>query len=155
MKWKLPPKIKIYEALGAIGDGRIEISGNTGKVYSSSGHKFYNVEFDPKQNAIMSNDNGSYWQGYLGYPAIAYLMKTGIIKFNPVYSQALKGIVWKDLNTQFKNDFAKTTELIHELIQEKGTALDDFLKEVDSIFRQIEKLDLSILGSKTKPPEGY
>lgn len=155
MKWKLPPKIKIYEALGTIGDGRIEVSGNSVKVYSSSGEKFYDVEFDPKQNAIMANDNGSYWQGYLGYPAIAYLMKTGIIKFNPIYAEALKGIAWKDINTKFKNDFEKTEKYVHELLESKSISADDFLKEVDLIYRQIEKLDLSMLGRKTKPPEGY
>lgn len=33
MKWKIPPKIKIYEALGCIADKRIEINGNDGKVF--------------------------------------------------------------------------------------------------------------------------
>ncbi|MFZ1075166.1 MAG: hypothetical protein WAN50_02225 [Minisyncoccia bacterium] len=37
MKWKKPPVIKIYEALGAVADGRIEVDGNAAKVYSSSG----------------------------------------------------------------------------------------------------------------------
>ncbi|MFA5962108.1 MAG: hypothetical protein WC848_05485 [Parcubacteria group bacterium] len=155
MKWKLPPKIKIYEALGSLGDGRIEISGNTGKVYSSSGQKFYAVVFDPEQKSIMANDNGSYWQGYLGYPSIAFLMKTGIIKFNSVYSEALKGIAWKDINTEFENDFGKTADYVHEMLKERGIASSDFLEEVDSIYGQIEKLDLALLGSKTKPPQGY
>jgi hypothetical protein len=36
MKWQHPPIIKIYEALGAIADGRVEINGMTAKVYSST-----------------------------------------------------------------------------------------------------------------------
>lgn len=155
MKWKMPPKIKIYEALGAIGDDRIEISGNSGKIYSSSRNKFYTVEYSSEKNAIMANDNGSYWQGYLGYPAIAYLMKIGIIKFDSVYAQALKGVAWKDINTRFKNDFEKTEKYIHELLESKSIFANDFLKEIDSVYQQIEKLDLSLLESKIKPPAGY
>src|ERR1700733_3253094 len=62
MKWKQPPVIKIYEALGAVADGRVEVSGDTAKVYSSTGNKFYDVTYDPAEQAIMTNDNGSYWK---------------------------------------------------------------------------------------------
>jgi hypothetical protein len=31
MKWRHPPLIKIYEALGAIADGRVEVNGMTEK----------------------------------------------------------------------------------------------------------------------------
>lgn len=154
MKWKLPPKIKIYEALGCIADGRMSIEGNTAKVYSSSGNKFYTVVYDPDKNAIMANDNGSYWRGYLGYPAIAFLMQSGVISFDAVFAEALKGIHWKNVNIKFKNDFDKTVEYVHELLESKGVSLADFLKEVDRIFNQIEKLNLSLLGPKVFPPSG-
>ena len=39
MKWKLPPKIKIYESLGSIGDKRISVSENSADVYSSNRRK--------------------------------------------------------------------------------------------------------------------
>lgn len=154
MKWKLPPKIKIYEALGCIADGRMVIEGNTAKVYSSSGNKFYTVTYDPDKNAIMANDNGSYWRGYLGYPAIAFLMQIGAVSFNNAFAEALKGIHWKNVNTKFKNDFDKTAEYVHELLESKGVLLEDFSKEVDQIFNQIEKLNLSFLGSKLIPSTG-
>ncbi|MFA6602048.1 MAG: hypothetical protein WCT02_04295 [Candidatus Paceibacterota bacterium] len=66
MKWKLPPPVKIYEALGSVADGRLEMLGNSARVYSSSRNKFYEVIFDPETKSIMANDNGSFWQGYLG-----------------------------------------------------------------------------------------
>src|SRR3990167_10799320 len=100
MKWKLPKTIKVYEALGALADGRVEATGDTGKVYSSSRKKFYDVSYDPINQAIMSNDNASYWQGYLGYPAIAYLMKIGQLPFNQKFADGLKGIAWKDINSK-------------------------------------------------------
>jgi hypothetical protein len=82
-------------------------------------------------------------------------MQKGVIKFNPVYAEALKGIAWKDINTKFKNDFDKTAEYVHEILREKGIIIGDFYKEVEDIYKQIEKLNLSLLGIKVKPPEGY
>ncbi len=52
MKWKHPHIIKIYEALGTLADDRIEVIGNTARVYSSSRNKFYEVSFDLKNNSI-------------------------------------------------------------------------------------------------------
>ncbi len=155
MKWKLPPKIKIYEALGAIGDGRIEMGNNSAKIFSSSGNKFYTVYYDPSAKAIRANDNGSYWQGYLGYPSIAFLMKIGAIKYDPIYAEALRGIVWKDINTKFKNDFDKTLEYVHQNMKINGRSLDDFLKEIEDIYSQIKEMNLNQLGKRTKPPLGY
>jgi len=155
MKWKLPPKIKIYEALGAIGDDRIHVTGNTARVYSSSGNKFYTVTYDPEKQAIMANDNGSYWQGDLGYPAIAYLIKTGRITHDPQYAEALKSIQWKDINTKFKNDFEKTAAYINEVLAKKGIDRTEFQREIMAISQQIEILDLSFLGKKKRPPSGY
>lgn len=156
MKWKLPPKIKVYEALGCVADGRIEVVGeHEARVYSSSRGKFCVVNYDADARAIMANDNGSYWQGYLGYPAIALLMRIGAVSFDARYAEALKGIAWKDINTTFKNDFEKTAEYIHGILKTKGLILADFFREVESILAQIQKLDLSLLGKKVKPPTGY
>lgn len=45
MKWKLPPKIKVYEALGCVVDGRVELVGeHEARVYSSSRGKSYVVK---------------------------------------------------------------------------------------------------------------
>ena len=107
--WKQPPFIKVYEALGAIADDRIKIDGNSAKVYSSSGNKFYTVSYDPAGSSIMCNDNGSYWAGYLGYPAIAYLLKIGVIPFDLSLANLLKDIAWKDINQDFKNDFVNVS----------------------------------------------
>ena len=155
MKWKMPPRIKIHEALGAIGDKRIEVDGDTAKVYSSSGNKFYTVSYDPLGHSLMVNDNGSYWKGYLGYPAIAYLMLIGKIHYTQEQADAFSGIAWKDINTKFKNDFDKTLEYIHGLQKEKGINTVKLEEEIDEIYTQIsEELPL-IFGKKVKPPKGY
>lgn len=153
MKWKHPPIIKIYEALGAVADGRVEVSGDRAKVYSSSGNKFYDVSYDPKKKAIMANDNGSYWKGYLGYPAIAFLMKIGVLPFDQKIGNLLQGIAWKDINQKFKNDFDKTLKYIEDsLTQDKKLELSEYVQQIDI---KIKELGLSFLGSKVTPPEGY
>ena len=155
MKWKLPPKIKIYEALGCIGDKRIEMDGNRAKVFSSSTGKFYFVSYDSASSSIMANDNGSYWQGYLGYPSIAFLMLKGRINFNQESAEAFKGVEWKDLNTKFKRDYWKTEEFALEKAKEKGFDISKLLEDINNIYEQIKKLDMNLLGEKIEPPEGY
>lgn len=154
MRWKVPPKIKIYEALGCIADSRIEINGNEAKVFSSSRKKYYNVTYDGK-DAIMCNDNGSYYVGYLGYPAIAFLMMKGSIEYNPEVARFLKDIKWKDINTKFQSDYEKTELYVLEFAKEKGFDVNRLREEVDKIFEQVKELNLNLLGEKTKPPQGY
>ncbi|MCB9806029.1 hypothetical protein H6775_02590 [Candidatus Nomurabacteria bacterium] len=153
--WKIPSDIKVYEALGTFADDRVEMHENSAKVFSSSGNKFYDVIFDPETNSITANDNGSYWQGYLGYPSIVFLMKKGIIDFDKNVAEALKGIRWKDINVSFKNDFAKTEELILEKVEHKGFGVEFVKNEIKYILEQIKKLKLKKLPSKQKPPQGY
>ncbi len=153
MKWKQPPVIKIYEALGAVADGRVEVSGNSAKVFSSSGNKFYDVEYDPESQSIMTNDNGSYWQGYLGYPAIAFLLKIGVLEYKENLANLLKGIPWKDINQKYKNDFDKTLEHIQETLS--PSERNDLLEYVQELNEKIVNLNLSLLGKKKLPPKGY
>lgn len=153
MKWKRPPIIKIYEALGAVADGRVEISRNTAKVHSSSKNKFYNVSYNPDTQSIMTNDNGSYWKGYLGYPSIAFLMKTGAISYDEKIGNLLKNIAWKDINQKFKNNFDKTLEYILSSKSEKEKM--EITELANKIESEIKALDLNFLGNKTLPPKGY
>ncbi len=152
-KWKHPPIIKIYEALGSVADGRIEVTGDEAKVYSSSGNKFYTVTYDPDTQSIMTNDNGSFWNEYLGYPAIAFLMKIDALPYEEKIGNLLKDIKWKDINQQFKNDFDKTLDFIlSSKTETEKEELDQFVAKVDA---KIQELNLSMLGQKVKPPEGY
>jgi len=153
MKWSHPPIIKIYEALGALADGRVQVSGNTAKVYSSSGNKYYDVTYDPGENAIMANDNGSYWKGYLGYPAIAFLMSIGVLPYDAEMGNLLKGIAWKDINQKYKNDFDKTLDyILSSKSEEEKRQLSDLVSKIGD---EITRLDLEVLGKKIKPPDGY
>jgi len=153
MQWKQPPTIKSYEALGAVADGRLEINGNTGKCYSSSGNKFYTITYDPVQLAIMVNDNGSYWKGYLGYPAIAFLLEKGELEYKEDFGELLKGIPWKDINTKFKNDFDTTLEhILQSFSADERAALAAYIV---TLAEELKEKNLTHLGKKVKPPAGY
>lgn len=153
MYWNTPPTIKIYEALGCIADERIIEENNIVKVYSSSGNKYYTIEYDEKKNAIMSNDNGSYYIGYLGYPSIAYLMLNNTLSFNEEYAQALKGIHWKDLNTKYNNDYFLVEEYIHkEHLEKYNINIAEFRMLVERILEEIKKLNIKKLPFPSSPP---
>lgn len=154
--WKQPPIIKLYEALGSIGDGRIERDGKTAKVWSSSRDKQYDVTYDPEAGAIMTNDNGSYWQGYVGYPAIAYLLVAGVLPYDPKLAECLKGFAWKAINTQFKNDWAKSEAYIRDEMVKRYPALDLawFDAQLEGIMQRLEGLRLVYLGPRMRPPKG-
>ena len=134
-------------------DGRIEVKGNTAKVYSSSGNKFYDVTYDAEAKAIMTNDNGSYWKGYLGYPAVTYLLKIGVLEYKEDLANLLKEIKWKDINQKFKNDFDKTLAHIEESLDEtQRETLSEYTRDIE---KKILELDLDLFGPKQEPPEGY
>lgn len=155
MMWKEPPVIKVYEALGSLGDGRVKANGNTATVLSSSGNKFYTVTFDPEANAITANDNASFFQGYLGYPMIAFLLQNGSLAHDKRWEEALRGFAWKDINVQFKNNWDKTAEYIRDKLVTRGYSLEEFDRELDNIMAQIKKLKLERLKPGAKPPAGY
>lgn len=152
-KWKLPPIIKVYEALGAIADKRIIVSKDKAEVYSSEGNKKYDVIYSESDNAIMVNDNGSYWVGYLGYPAIAFLMENGALEYISEYGEALKGVEWKKINTKNKNDFDLTQKEMDQILLQKNVNLDEFYLYLANTIKKIEEMDLNLLGSKIKPPK--
>src|SRR2546425_10568346 len=109
--WKMPPLAKIYEAFGALGDGRVQFEDERhASVVSSDRSKTYQVEISADGREISSNDNASYWQGYLGYPAIAVMLKRGLYPVRAETLIALSGISWNELNRRFRNDYSRTIE---------------------------------------------
>jgi len=152
--WKMPPKAKIYEALSAVADGRVKLKeGQQAEVVSSSGTKTYLVEWSEDRSAITSNDNASYWQGYMGYPIIAILMLLGRLSFKKEVADLLSGIPWKKINKQFRNDYTKATESVLAQLEAKGVPRETVTSEVDRIMAQIEKLELEKLPRRRRPPK--
>ncbi len=138
----MPPLVKVYEAMGALGDGRIRIESATRALVSSSeGTKTYEVEVSDRGGSVASNDNASYWQGYLGYPAIAVLIERGVIPRPPAnVIDALAGIPWKEINRRFKNDYAKTIAEVERIAEENGHDPDAIRAQAEAILEAIRKL---------------
>jgi hypothetical protein len=156
MEWSRPPLNKVYEALGAIGDKRIEVDGNTAKVYSSSRNKYYDVIYDPANFTISSNDNASYYVGYLGYPAIAMLLMKSSVTYDPKLAKYLTGFAWKDINQKFKNDYEKTDRYIDEqIVQKYNLNIVGFHNQLEKILEDIMELNLIRPTALQKPPRGY
>ena len=153
-KWQMPPPIKVYEAIGAIGDGRvraIDDAQNVWEVVSSDGAKKYRVEISADGREISSNDNASYWQGYLGYPAIAVLMARGKLHASAETTRMLAGIPWKELNRRFKNDYERTAAEVARIVAERGGDFDAIRAEAASILDALAALGLE-RGARRRPP---
>lgn len=154
-QWKMPPKEKIYEALSAVGDGRVKPKdGRQAQVLSSSGSKAYSVEWSEDLRGITSNDNASYWQGYMGYPIIAVLMMLGRLDFNKEVAAMLSGIPWKEINKRFRNNYDKAVESVLVQLEAKGVRRETITSVVDRIMAQVENLELEKLPRRKRPPKG-
>jgi hypothetical protein len=152
--WNLPPQAKIYEAMSAIADGRVKITGETSAAVTSSSYdKTYTVTWSEDFTRISSNDNASFWQGYLGYPIIAVLMVIGRLEYKHELTESLKGIPWKKINKEFKNDYNKAIKSVLVPLKDKGVDTDAFNDEVQRIMTQIQDLSLKKLPRKTRPPK--
>ncbi len=153
--WKVPPKAKIYEALTAVADGRVKLTGGeAAEVLSSDGTKTYNVEWSSDLWHITSNDNASYWQRYIGCPIIAVLMALGRLDFDRRVAQALSGIAWKEMNRKFRNDYEKAVESVLLNLDEEPGFRRTGVSEVEKIFDQLETLELEALPRRRRPPKG-
>ena len=153
--WKMPPKAKIYEALSAVADQRVTITGPTAaQVQSSSHDKIYGVKWSDDISEITSNDNASYWQGYIGYPIIAVLLKIGKLSFNIHISELLAGVPWKVVNNKFKRDYDKAINHVLDQIEEKGGNRTEIGQEVEKIYEQLSTLGLQRAQLRHRPHKG-
>ena len=139
MEWKLPPKAKVYEALSCIGSGHVEFVGpDQALVTSSEGDRRYRVSFDFKTNRINSDDNGSRWQGYLGYPSIAVLMLKGKLPFDEDLSRALRDIKWHSLNKKHKRNYDLAIQEAQQIAAQNGCEVTRLEQFVEKVMQEIE-----------------
>ncbi len=150
--WKMPPLIKVYEALGAIGDGRVKVIDDAhATVVSSEGDKSYDVETSPDLRTVSSNDNASFWQGYLGYPGIAVMLARGFYRIDERAKTALTGIAWKEINRRFKNNYDKTIAEIDSRLSGAGVDAADVLREAELVLEALHKFE-PLRGARRRPP---
>ena len=139
--WKMPPIAKVYEALGAIGDGRVKLlDTNRAEVKSSDGAKNYTVLTSDDCRTIAANDNASFWQGYLGYPAIAVLIARKVLTAGRNAIDALRDVAWKELNKKTRNDYAKTIATIELRMVERGINPAGIREECERVLKSLRAL---------------
>jgi len=140
----------VLEALGAIGDGRIELNEDGARVISSDGSRVYTVRYDQEKGAIGSTDNGSLYRGYYGYPIIAFLMLRGELPLWRELADALKGIPWRRLNEKYRRYWI-VEKMVLEKLKERGfdeKAVKDYVKKVLGELKKL-KLRRLELGQRT------
>ena len=144
--WKMQPKAKVYEALSAIADGRVTIlNATSADVASSSRNKTYTVKWDQDAQAMTSNDNGTHWQGYIGYPMIAVLMMLGKLDHSAETTKLFAGVHWKQLNDEFHNNYEKAADVVLDDLEAKGAERVKIEQEVTAIYEQLQHLNLQKL----------
>ncbi len=134
---RMPPRIKVLEALGAIADGRVEvINENEALIRSSDGTRTYKVYVNVSRREIDSTDNGTVYRGYVGYPIISFLMIKKLLPVNERLMQSLRGIPWKKLNEEYKN-YAKVMEVIIRDRELNEVDVNKYINQVLSVLRHM------------------
>jgi DNA-dependent RNA polymerase auxiliary subunit epsilon len=142
MRLKLPPRVKVLEALGSIADGRVRvINDSEAEVKSSTGDRVYKVLVDVKSNKVFSNDNGTYYRNYVGYPIIAFLMVKGILPYDDKLANALKGINWRKINETYKN-YSLVENHVKDLLKSKNFSAEYVDKFIDEVLKKLKSLPL-------------
>lgn len=148
---KLPPIEKIHEAYSAIADDRITLRDSEADVLSSDLAKKYLVKWEDE--TYSSNDNASYWKGYLGYPIIAVLMLQGKLSFDRETAGYFKGINWKKLNTEHKNKYSEAVKQIMDELKTSGVDCDKINGEINKVYKEMEQLAINTKRSALRPPK--
>ena len=128
--WKLPPREKIYEALSAIADDRVEMKEMSAVVTSSNSEKQYLIRWNEDFSAVISNDNASKFQGYLGYPILAVMMCRDLLPVDRSVLQPLAGIDWNALNKRHKRNYAAAVDEVLAAARDKDLPVDELEKSV-------------------------
>ena len=136
---KLPPVEKVFEAWTAIVDGRIAMHDGSADVSSSDGTKGYTVRFDGDRYS--SDDNATYWRGYAGYPVLAVLMLQGRLPFDEAEASLWRDVNWKEINTRYRNNYAKAVE---ETAEERGIDLKAAYAAAERVMEALRALPLQI-----------
>ena len=140
---KLPPIEKLYEAYSAMADKRIVLGEDFAEVTSSDGSKKYKVKW--KDTTYCSTDNGTYWQGYAGYPVIGVLILQSKIDVDKSIIGYFADINWNSLNKKHKRDYRAA---LLEAFAEKQIAKED-IERIEAItqqaYEQLKSLDLKIV----------
>ncbi len=137
-----PPRIKVLEAAAAVADGRVERLGeHTFLVHSSDGSRLYRVYVDPERGVAYSDDNGTRYRGYVGYPILAALMVQGVLPYDERIGEALRGIPWRRLNEQYRR-YALVEAEAKRVAAKRGVGPGEIDRYVELVMERLRGLRL-------------
>lgn len=139
----LPPKEKIIEAFSAVVSDRLKLENFSAEVVSSDNKRKYKVVWNDK-NEYSSNDNATFWHGYIGYPIIAVLMKKGILSYDEKTALLFKNVNWNTANKQFKRDYNQALKFVMGTLNLHNQQEKDVYEEIDKIYKYLKNLDIII-----------
>lgn len=143
---KLPPKVKIIEALSAVADERITVEDLLASEWkcksASSPWKSYKIIYNEKENQISSNDSLSTNQWYLWYPSIAFLLKIWKLNYNKDILEMLKNIDRADIKEKVHKDYESMFRIVLWNLHMQWYNVDYFTAEIENIYNQISELHL-------------
>lgn len=146
---KLPPKVKIIEALSAVADERITIEDLLSKEWkcnsSSTPWKVYKIIYNEKENQIFSNDSWSVNQWFLWYPSIAFLLKIWKLKYDESILEMVKDTDWIKIKWLVHKDYESSYRLILWNLHMEWFNVDYFISQVEYIYNQISELHIQHL----------
>ena len=148
MMKKFPPIEKILEAYTAIADGHVKLENDQALVTSSNETKTYTVTFH--DNTYTSNDNASYWQGYLGYPGIAVLMLQGKLPYSKELAQQFAGVDWNKINQEYKRNYAQAADTV---MTAKGIGKKKAETELHHVYDTLKQLPINVKRGSLRPPK--
>lgn len=137
---RLPPRIKVLEALGSIADGRINIRDNEAEVISSTGEKTYKV-IVRDDGRVYSTDNGTIYRGYIGYPIIALLMVKGRLPYDERIANSLSGIPWKKLNETYRK-YVIVEQIVLKKAEERGVPRQVIMDFINIVMKKLQSMKL-------------
>ena len=145
---KLPPKVKIIEALCAVADERVTIEDLLSKewkcISSSTPWKVYKIIYNEKENQIYSNDSWSTNQWFLWYPAIAFLLKIWKLKYDGSILKMIKNTNWIKIKWLALKDYESSYRLFLWNLHIEWFNVDNFVSQIEYIYKQISELHLKI-----------
>ncbi|ADV64389.1 hypothetical protein [Desulfurococcus mucosus] len=131
-----PPRIKVLEAAGSIGDNRVRVVDSTHAVVTSStGERSYRVVLIQEEAGVFrvySDDNGTIHRGYIGYPIIAFMILKGLLPVDNTVVKAFTGIPWKELNEKYKK-YSVVENIVISRAERMGVprnVVDDYINVV-------------------------
>lgn len=145
---KFPPIEKILEAYTAIADNHVKLENDQALVTSSNEAKTYTVTF--QDNTYTSNDNASYWQGYLGYPGIAVLMLQGKLPYDKKLAQQFAGVDWNKINQEYKRNYAQAADAV---MTAKGIGKKKAETELHHVYDTLKQLPINVKRGSLRPPK--